>query len=513
MMMWSSTLRRRVFWTAVVLGSIAVIKLVWNLSRDPKPALMALSAQEAAALCFRERYPLDDFLERAKAIGVGAVFLRDQTLASASERGEILSFSRHELEKWRALGLIAPGAAIRPNSLWVKDSGLAVQVVESAAREGVAPASSTSAGYLVLEFPQDFDWRNLSAGVDSQALLAASKHSLFPAFEGSFQARVLSVEAPASVVLRAAFGGPGRLLVWRLSPILGVEKNLDLLRGHAQELKKKGAVLAVSESNRGSPRKIWTLFVWVLAIGGPLISVRMGLRALRVAKTFAQNNVPVASPVLELVAGMSASALTAIVTGLVVQAAGGVPVQKLAAASLPLVLGFLAMYFPDWPEWKRRMKNPISFTDILAAGLLAGGIVFVLWPAWALRQLGLEQAVLNAPGLPWWLPWRFREIFIGFPCLIQAFDLLNRRWDCPDCDGSELPSERARSGLIAQKDFSSDPRGWLLLGMLGPVGLIMAMGNGGMPLWESLGQAILSSLIGALFGSFLVTIFGQKLIK
>jgi hypothetical protein len=100
---------------------------------------------------------------------------------------------------------------------------------------------------------------------------------------------------------------------------------------------------------------------------------------------------------------------------------------------------------------------------------------------------------LSAAGALWWWPWHWRASLIGVPCLTLALALVEER------DGAEDP-RHAPAGLWA------DPRGWLLLGLLGPAGLVAATGGGGAPLEAGLVHGAAAWALGLAVAGVLVAL-------
>ena len=503
---------------------------------------VALEADDAAALCPAPACSLADFWDRARAMGVTAAVVRERPLKRLAERGEVLHITREEFEKWKVLGLLAPGAVLKPDTLWIKDDAVLRQVLEAVERRGVSVSTSSMAGYNLVEFPEGYASVEESLGVyDSEALDALRGRKLAvirvgrdaegaeaylaglswrpdgqvegrgglqaPAsFDALLHARVLPVDAPAGAFVREAWSHPQRLLDVRLPAAPGREADFELLRARLRTLAQLGpsAGLPASAPRRpGPPSAAWLLSaaLWLLACLGGLLSARAGLAALKRSRAFAQRALPVASPVLELLLGVCAMVLAAQLFGLAARAcldALGRPLASgawlRAAVAAPIVIGVLTLYTLDPEDLSRRARRPATWRQLFlaAAGLAAAAVVLepraVLQAAGASAWLArLEDA---SPRL-WWATWRWREVLVGFPCLLYAFFLIDWRLECPDC-------------LAMPKGASGDPRTWFLPGLLAPAGVLGAAARGGVGPWTALAHSALAAAAGSLLGALLI---------
>lgn len=509
-------------WLLLALGGL----LVWAAASGRplrRTVLAALDAEEVVALAAATGMPLEDLWERARTIGVGAVILRQKTLADLIERGDAFTYSRTEIEKWRAVGLVAPGVALKADVLWVKDKAVLKRVVDAADRAAIPVTTSSTAGYHLAEFPGGLD-PSASAGHDPQALKTAAGQRLIAllagpmgeglaqvtlrpqadgsvvglpiAGAGTLAARTLDVSSKLPAALRAVNSHPRRLLILRLSPSAGAEGNLDALRALLRQLKASGVTLGLPPEGGAPGRPSWPArgLAWLLAVIGPLLALRLGLQVFKAARTLVLQEWPIASPVPELAAGVLAAAGASAAAGLGVYACltgaslAGLP-DSLAfwAVAAPLTIGALALYSFDLRTLKRRWRQPTAVRDLLALGLLMLFVPFLFQPRALLTASGLwglAERLQDASVSFWWWPWRWREMLLGFPCLLHALYLLERRLGCPDCPGS------------GKDEPLSDPRGWLLLGLLGPAGVIASVGRPGSPLELSLGQTAAAAAVG-----------------
>lgn len=462
--------------------------------------LPALEASAVAALAAESGYGEKEIWERAKAIGVGAAVLREETLADLAARGEVLAFGRAEIEKWKALGLVSPGAPLAPGSLWVKEPAVVQRLLAAAERRAEDVSTAAAAGYVVLEFGEG---PSLSrpAGIDPAALALVKSLGLSIVLDDlqeteGWSPRLLGRDARLPAVLRAVYSHPARLLVIRLDPAQGVERSLERLRGLIKPLRERGVEVGGPAQPPPPPPGLARLaLAWLILALGPLLCARAGLEAFRRLRGWVLERQPIAAPVPELAAGIAGACATAMILGLLGSLAFGPgqlePLPYAAAALVaPAVLGVLALY----PlEGRRKLGGrPVTVRDALAwlgAAVLA---CLLLKPRASLEAAGLWEAARwlgeTSEGL-WWWRWRWRELAAGYPALLQALYLLERRLDCPGC----------------MKDQPlSDPRPWLLLGLLGPAGTIAAVAHPGAPLDMALWQSVQVLVLGLVFGGLFI---------
>ncbi len=467
-----------------------------------------------------------DFWQRAQAMGVGAVILREESLGALARRGRLLMFSREEIERWRAGGLASPAAPLKVDTLWIKDPGVFDEVLGAALRYGVAVSTSALPGYHLARLPEAL----AASGTLADAPLGVYDAELVKALEGRRLAQIrvpyknpaealgparsLSVEAPNSAVLRAVYSHPSRVLVFRLTAP-GLEPNFDRLRGLLQELKRRGLPLGASAKiSAGAPaleptqRRLVRLLIWFFGIFGPLLAARAGLTALKRVRVMAHSRWPVATPVVQIAAGLIIAALSAAVVGLAARSCfaslgveGQVPLWASAALIGPLVIAFLTLYTIDLEEWRQKLSLPVTYGAALKLLALLGFAALLIEPRRLLLFFHLETVgprLEAAVRLPWWWSWRWREILIGWPCLAQAFFLINRRMDCPDCDS-------------AVGGFKRDPRFWFVLGLLAPIGVMVSLGQELAPRELALEQTLWSALAGFAIGTALILARSRRL--
>lgn len=499
---------------AVVLAVFAAAA-AFLVSRDDSDArrvvVPALESEQAAALAAQSGLPLQDFWARAKALGIAAAVHRPQSLDDAVRRGEILRFDRAELERWKAAGLLPPSTTLKPDTFWTKDARLFEQLLQALASQGVTPTTGTLAGFKVLQIPEGT--RELSLRGYDPARVAAAE-GLLPVYAGASgvpggDASPLALEPaswragqPRGALLRRALGRPRRLLILRLEPSLGLEGNFTELRAALRELEARGAAPAGAPRPPETPdadagRAASAVGAWLLGVLGPLFAARGGLLVLRRARRSVLARWPVASPVAQLAAGLLSTAAFATAAGLVVHALaarGAAPLpRRWAEAALvgPLVIAALTLYTIDLEAWAKALRRPATYAGLLKLGALALGASLLLAPRWLLHRAQFWDALSALGGgasWAWWWPWRWREILLGVPALIQALFLINWRLECPDC--ASLP--------VAPRN---DPRHWFLVGLLAPIGIVVAVGQGAAPLALALPQTAWTLVFGGVLGT------------
>ncbi len=293
--------------------------------------------------------------------------------------------------------------------------------------------------------------------------------------------------------MRTAFAGPRRLLIARLKLDAGVEDNFDLLRGSLRRLAPAGVRLSAPPLEPASPRRRAAgaaALAWLIGVVGPLFAARAGLLAFKRARAGVGRGV--LSPVAQLAAGVFGSALAAVGFGLAArlafQASGGAASSawRFCESAGPLVIGLSTLYAIDPEAWSKALDRPLTARSLARAAAAAFGIVLILGPRAAVRLAG-AVAPWGFSGAGWWFVWRWREILIGLPCLLQALWLIERRSDCPECE-----SEAHRW---------PDPRAWFLLGMLWPIGVISALCRAGAPAALSLSHTGIALLGGGALGA------------
>lgn len=472
------------------------------------PPAAAVAAEEVRALCSREGYAESDFWEVARALGIAAAIVEEETFSDLQARGEALSFTRAEIERLRALGLLTPAAAARPEAHWLARGENWPRVLAAAARAGVKVATAAASGYRIVEFPEGYEPGGLPLGLPPTlaARLAAQGVRPLPAAgltRARYKVRTLPLSASAAAQLRAARSAPGGILRLTLGPG-GVEETLGMLRSRLRELRSEGALALEAVETAAAPTGggwRWPVLAWLAGFLGPLVCVRAALQVLRRAGAWAPRAVPAASPVLELAAAAAAAAGAGAAFGLIqrfayVSSPALLPENPWTAAALgpPLALAALALFGPDWAEISKLLRRPVTVGGLLGAAGLAALCTAVLSPegipGWKTLRAGAGPWLDE--NLGWWARWRWREALVGYPCLVQALALLHKKWNCPDCADS-------KTGWA-----SGDPRGWLLAGLAAPVAVMCAFANAGLPAEEAAYQSAWAAGVGGILGGVLV---------
>ncbi len=444
--------------------------------------------------------------ERLKAMGVSAVLLREETLADLAARGEVLHFSRAEVEKWRAAGLVSP-TALRGGTLWAKDPKALARAADAFAARGLDVSTAAVGGTKALLVPFGADLALVPAGFDPAAVAALSSAGLLPvaASTGPLVAvagrllwlRTLPEDAAPGEILRAALGRPLRLIVFRPRRELGLEANLELLRASLKTLRSAGQPATLpaplsAPAESGAARLARLAAVWLLGALGPLLAARAALSAARLARARVCSAAPLASPVPQVLAGLAAGWAVAAFAGLV--AAGVAPdgwrdgsarAWSVWTWCAPLAIGCGALFASAKTSRRGGWSAPVRRRDLagFAAFVLAAALLTA--PRAALRASALWESFdrLSAAGALWWWPWHWRAALVGVPCLATALALIELRDGAPD-------PRRVRTGTLFE------PRGWLLLGLLGPAEFVAAVGGGGTPLGGALAQGAAAWALG-----------------
>lgn len=468
------------------------------LSPDPGAVLVAVSAEEVASLASRSPAGTSGLWERLKAMGLSGAVLREETLADLAGRGELLHVTRAEAEKWRALGLVSQGSAVRGDALWAKDARGLTRAAEALAARGVEFSTASAGPMRALLLPPGFDPGPVPAGFDPAAVSALSEARLLPvaAPAGSaamvararFWTRTLPVDASAASLRRAVFSRERRLIVLRLRTESGLEENLALLR---EALRRVRACGRPSEppvpAPAPEPGALRVAAFFLLGLLGPLLAARCALTAARASRPLVCGHLSQASPVPQAALGALASWAAASGAGFLAAALlpsdareGLARVTMVWVYGAPAAVGAAALYFGEGaaalPGWRASLR--VRHLAVLAAAAAAAALL--LSPRAALGAAGLWEALArlgSAADRLWWWPWRWREALVGAPCLLVALSLI----------------ETAPPG---KAEGFADPRGWLVLGLLAPSGAMLAAASTGVPPAAALGHGLAALLIG-----------------
>ena len=492
--------------------ALACAYALWEArTPEPRAVLPAVEADAFAALTGRDAASTPELWERLKAMGVAAVVLREETAAELAARGEVLHFSRAEVEKWRALGMVAAGGGPKPDSLWAKDGKALARVSAALAARGidVSTTSANGAG-RALELPPGVELARVPAGFDPETVAVVSSAGLMPVAASTtawaqvagrrLWIRTLPADARAPELLRAVNGRALRLLVLRPSAALSLDDNLERLRASLKIVKRAELSSVLPDGAPPQARSGWEgaariILFYLIGLLGPLLAARAGLGAERTVRGWVAARAPIAAPVPEVLAGVGAAWAAASAAGLLAFASAA-PEQREALArswtlwtlSAPMLVGGAALFSNSGPAARARWRAPLRMRDLVTALALIFAAAGLLAPRAALRAAGVWESMLGFPAIAdalWWWPWRWREILVGAPALTVALILVGRR------DGHDSAS---RGKLLA------DPRGWLVLGLLAPAGAVAAIGAGGAAPALALAQGAAACAIGAGLG-------------
>jgi hypothetical protein len=470
-----------------------LILLAWAAVTVERPAsrsLAALDAGEAAAVCV-DSGTVSEFWTRAQAMGIGAMVLRTQTLRDLSESGQALVFSRSEVAKWKSVGIIAANAPLKANLVWINDSRLYSRVADELRAQNLVLSTGVIGGHGLIELSREPD-PGLAVGSPAEDMALASTLKLVTIhLDPSGQAWVTGAHgavvlrtprsvpalAPLPSVLRAIHSQPGRVLLLRLDLAAGAEENLARVRAALRPLREQGLIgseAAGLEAPRRAPLSPWRrALAWGLAILGPIAAVRFGVKGFKRFHGHVRTRRPLASPVAEIVLGVAAAGAAASAAGLIVGLllAGGdaaaLP-ESLALSTMawPLAIGGLALFPFSARALGRRLARSPTYWDLLLGAAVALGAALLFRPRLVLADTPLWpwlQAAANASESLWWWPWRWREFLVGLPALMHAFFLVGRQLDA-------LEPQAGHCRL-------DDPRPWLWLSLLFPIGVIAALGR------------------------------------
>ncbi|MBI3289417.1 MAG: hypothetical protein HYZ74_07865 [Elusimicrobia bacterium] len=475
--------------------------------------LPAVEAEAYAALSGRSPAAAPQMWERLKAMGVGAVILREESAAELVARGEVLHFSRAEVEKWRALGFVANGAGPKPDSLWAKNSKALSRLSSALAARGIDASTSSIAGSRALELPPGVDLGFVPAGFAPETVTVVSAAGLIPVAASTspsvavagqnFWIRSLPAASGAPELMRAAHGRSRRLLILRPSPGLSLEDNLERLREALRIVRRAGFSSVLPAGEVAPPVSSWeaalrlALF-YMVGLFGPLIAARVGLRAERGVHAWVVARAPIATPVPQIIAGLAAVWAAASAAGLLAWSLPDPGTREAFARgwslwtlSAPLAVGAVALFAGEGPSLESRWRAPLRWRDLVGVGALIVALACLLAPRASLRLAGVWESVDRlsvAADALWWWPWRWREILVGAPSLVLALVLVDARADAKE------GCQTCGPGLLG------DPRGWLALGLLAPAGTVAAIGAGYVPAKAALVQGAAAFAIGAVIG-------------
>ncbi|MEK9143981.1 MAG: hypothetical protein AAB339_00040, partial [Elusimicrobiota bacterium] len=228
---------------------------------------------------------------------------------------------------------------------------------------------------------------------------------------------------------RELAGRGADLLLVSLDPARSVENNLDAVRSLLRGLREEGRLPGLPKRMGSGPVAPWEglarlALACLLAVFGSIAALRNGLDALRWARGVPHP--PQSSPLLEALLGFTAALGTAALVGLAVHAVlpgrSWMELRAMPFEAAVLAAAFLmggASLFPS----RGRGASPGLSGRVLAGALFCFALFLLLSPAWTPMAPGSEGPVrlLWAGRRRWWLALRWREAFIGLPCLFAGF--------------------------------------------------------------------------------------------
>ncbi|MFH1724093.1 MAG: hypothetical protein ABII00_05660 [Elusimicrobiota bacterium] len=317
--------------------------------------------------------------------------------------------------------------------------------------------------------------------------------------------------AGLATLLREISGGGNRLVVAHLDPSLGIEENLGWLRSLLKGMRSGGypptLPSGLHEARRVSAGEWGARFSLgsLLTVIGPLLALRWGLKVLR--SMHRAGRLPEAAPFREAVSALAAAAGAGAALGLGAYALLAVAAWRLEATSLcwgpaapatTLLLASMAMFLPeagDLPRLIRRPWVPLS----RALPVLAVAALLLSPPGW-LRRWGpegwLECLAAWRPAW-WWAASRWRELFVGYPCLFVGLCVYFQRLDA--------------GGAAVSRGAPADPRIWLLFGMFALLGLAEVLAGARTPFELALLHTGTCAALGVALG--LVVLAGRGAVR
>lgn len=122
-----------------------------NSESKNKTVEIALDWDEVVDLCQKNKYPVNDFFERCRAIGAASAVINEKTLCELEEQEKLIYFSGAEYSRLKILDLINQESALRPNSIAVSDKKLKNQILRQFdVRYGIAYKVSKAGKYSVI---------------------------------------------------------------------------------------------------------------------------------------------------------------------------------------------------------------------------------------------------------------------------------------------------------------------------------------------------------------------------
>lgn len=210
---------------------------------------------------------------------------------------------------------------------------------------------------------------------------------------------------------------------------------------------------------------------YILAAGAPLLAVRQALSSLRCVSC--KSRWSRFYPMPELLLALLRTSLVAVIGGTaclwLLGASDRVArVWTACGVGIPLFVGISLFFLGSVSGEGDRKGSAFATWATRVASIF---VCLVAWFAFVPTTHALSE--ISRPFD--WLTLRWAEAFLGYPCLIIGL--------------------RAQLARVEREKFQLDPRPWLLLGLLGPIGTVRAF---------SIGQFGLEFLLVQTVGAFML---------
>jgi hypothetical protein len=513
----------RVVWERLhAMGAFGALHRIEDLGRYMEAGrVMRFSAAEIEKMRATGAARLD------APLSAGTLWLRDKILAERLRRASKAEGLEIKMDRYQDSYVAHLGTEESAHKLSV---GYNPTLVREVAKHGLTPIFSVgSAADLVLAVAAadssaimlSHRYHPAPGGLEALRGLLAGKKSFVLFSEGvdgeldgrvraDFLSRVdgaygrVGIAGSASAAMgvggfiRQAQGRGRALILARLDVHADLEHNLSALRELLKELRTLGfspeLPAVYSEGGRvgGIAWYLRATLGLLIAILAPMISLRAGISVLR--RMERNGKLPQAAPLREALAATGVTALTAVALGTAGYALLADPTWRLDATWLrwggwlavpTICLSFLALYAQDPAEWKIFFRKPLAQPSSLRTAVPVVVAMLLLFPPAAVEQWGPPAwfaLISRAWAGGWWLSDRWRELLVGFPCLLV---------------GLVVFFERLRQN---NSPIVRDPRAWLLLAMFAPVGVTQWMAQARMPVFALMVQTLQVAIGGAVLG-------------
>lgn len=142
---------------------------------------VCLDLNEVISYCQLNKYPVTDFMQRCRAIGVSSLVLGEETVAGLTAGGKVMYFPAADHARLRLLDLVPAGSLIGANSLVTADKAQAESIIRQLElRYGIGVTVRNAGRYQVLapvfasSFIPPFWGENLWMGFDPDKIDFAS---------------------------------------------------------------------------------------------------------------------------------------------------------------------------------------------------------------------------------------------------------------------------------------------------------------------------------------------------